>query len=169
MKLSRPEQLTPDHDCLHFSCGKEALDRWIRTRALSNQRKGFTVVMVIHDVGRVVGYYGLAPTAIHPDTAPRSIRTGQPPNPIPALLLGQLATDREYAGRGIGRTLVAHALQRCLRAANLVGGRAVVVDAIDGDAATFWRRYGFTPSLDDPHRLFRSIPDIASSLSAAGC
>src|SRR2546430_13585453 len=47
--------------------------------------KGFTAVMVVQENNRVVGYYGLAPTAIVPAVMPRSIRTGQPPDPVPCL------------------------------------------------------------------------------------
>lgn len=122
--------------------------------------------MVVHEAGRVVGYYGLAPTAVVPTAMPRSIRTGQPPDPIPGLLLGQLATDAEWAGRGIGSGLLKHALERCIEAARLVGGRALIVNAVDKAAAAFWQRRGFLPSKDDPMILFRSIADIAASLAA---
>ncbi len=167
MALSAPEPLTAAHDVSEFSCGKPTLDRWLKTRALSNQQKGFTAVLVVHEAGRVVGYYGLAPTAIVPAVLPRSIRTGQPPDPVPCLLLGQLATDIAWAGQGIGTGLVKHALQRCVQAATLVGGRALIVNAVDDDAADFWRRRGFLPSKDDPLVLFRSIADIAASLAQA--
>ncbi|MGO4570169.1 GNAT family N-acetyltransferase, partial [Rhizobium sp. 2YAF20] len=117
MALSAPEPLTVAHDVSEFSCGKPALDYWLKTRALSNQQKGFTAVLVVHEAGRVVGYYGLGPTAVVPAILPRSIRTGQPPDPVPCLLLGQLATDEVWAGLGIGTGLVKHALQRCVQAA----------------------------------------------------
>ncbi len=165
MALSAPELLTAAHDVSEFSCGKPTLDHWLKTRALSNQQKGFTAVLVVHEAGRVVGYYGLAPTAVVPSVLPRSIRTGQPPDPVPCLLLGQLATDTGWAGQGIGTGLVKHALQRCVQAANLVGGRALMVNAIDDEAARFWQRRGFLPSRDDPLVLFRSIADIALSLA----
>ncbi|MFZ2868515.1 GNAT family N-acetyltransferase [Zavarzinia sp.] len=164
MILSAPEPLSSAHDVAGFSCGKPTLDHWLKTRALSNQEKGFTAVLVVHDGGRVVGYYGLAPTAVVPSVLPRAIRTGQPPDPVPCLLLGQLATDAARAGRGIGTGLVKHALQRCVEAAALIGGRALMVNAIDDDAAHFWRRRGFLPSKDDPLVLFRSIGDIAVSI-----
>ena len=54
--LSTPELLHAGHDVSSFSCGKPSLDRWLKTRALSNQQKGFSVVMVVHVAGRVVGY-----------------------------------------------------------------------------------------------------------------
>lgn len=165
MVLSAPEPLTAAHDLSQFSCGKPVLDHWLKTRALSNQQKGFTAVLVVHEAGRVVGYYGLAPTAVVPAVLPRSIRTGQPPDPVPCLLLGQLATDTGWAGQGIGTGLVKHALQRCVQAATLIGGRALMVNAVDGEAAEFWRRRGFLPSKDDPLVLLRSIADIAASFT----
>jgi GNAT superfamily N-acetyltransferase len=165
--LSAPEPLTTAHDVSQFSCGKPALDHWLKTRALSNQEKGFTAVLVVHEAGRVVGYYGLAPTAVVPSILSRSVRTGQPPDPVPCLLLGQLATDLQWAGKGVGSGLVKHALQRCMQAAGLIGGRALMVNAVDEEAARFWRRRGFLSSKDDPLVLFRSIAAIAASLAQA--
>jgi GNAT superfamily N-acetyltransferase len=156
--------LTPAHDVSQFSCGKPALDHWLKTHAFSNQEKGFTAVMVVHDGGRVAGYHGLAPTSVVPSTLPRAIRTGQPPDPVPCLLLAQLAVDRAWAGQGIGTGLLKHALLRCGAAAELIGGRALIVNAIDAEAATFWRRRGFLPSKDDPFVLFRSMKDVAASI-----
>jgi GNAT superfamily N-acetyltransferase len=135
----------------------------LKTRALSNQQKGFTPVLVVGEAGRVVGYNALAPTAVVASISPRSIRTGQPPDPVACLLLGQLFTDTEWAGCGIGPGLVKHTLQRCIQAAALIGGRALMVNAVDDEAAEFWRRRGFTPSKDDPFVLFGSIADIAAS------
>lgn len=164
MAISRPEPLAAVHDVSEFSCGKPALDRWLKTRALSNQEKGFTAVMVVHEANRVVGYYGLAPTAVLPATLPRSLRTGQPPDPVPCLLLGQLAAGQNYSRMGIGTGLLKHALQRCVTAAGLIGGRALIVNAVDIEAADFWKRRGFIPSKDDPLILLRSIADIAASV-----
>jgi GNAT superfamily N-acetyltransferase len=164
--ISEPELLSAEHDVSEFSCGKASLDRWLKTRALSNQEKGFTAVLVVHESYRVVGYYGLAPTAILPSALPRSIRTGQPPDPVPCLLLGQLATDQNWIGKGVGTGLLKHALQRCVTASALIGGRALIVNAVDIEAANFWNRRGFIASKDDPLILFRSIADVAASIAS---
>lgn len=166
MRLSFPEPINDDHNVSSFGCGKPPLDNWLKTRALANHQKGFSAVIVVHENRRVVGYYGLAPTAVVPNTLPRAIRTGQPPTPVPCLLLGQLATDLEWKGKGIGSGLIKHALERSVQAASLIGGRALIVNAIDAEAAEFWQRRGFVPSRDDPFTLFRSIDAIAASLRA---
>lgn len=166
--LSGPEPLTAAHDLTSFCCGKPALDTWLRTRALSNQQRGFTAVTVLHDAGRVIGYYGLAPTAIVASAMPRSIRTGQPPNPVPCLLIGQLAIDTAWADQGLGIGLFKHAMQRCVAAAALIGGRAVVAHAVDEEAAAFWRRRKFIPAKDDALVLFRTLAEIAASAKASG-
>ena len=138
MAISSPELLTAAHDVSEFSCGKPSLDRWLKTRALSNQEKGFTAVIVVHEANRLIGYYGLAPMAILPSALPRSIRTG----------------------------LLKHALLRCVAAAGLIGGRALVVNAVDVEAADFWLSRGFLPSKDDPLVLFRSMADIAAAIAS---
>ena len=167
MVLSAPEPLTAAHDVSGFTCGKPTLDHWLKTRALSNQEKGFTAVLVVHEAGRVAGYYGLAPTAVVPGVLPRSIRTGQPPDPVPCLLLRQHANHIRRARRGDGTGLLKHALERCVTAAGLVGGRALMVNAVDDEAAEFWRRRGFLPSKDDPLVLFRSMAAIVASIASA--
>lgn len=166
--LFPPEELTPLHRVSDFSCGKSALDDWLKTRALSNQQKGFSRVLVVHANLRVVAYYSLAPTGASPSTLPRAIRTGQPPDPVPCILLGQFAVDLHWAGRGIGSALLNHAFDRCLLLAKVGGGRALVVNAVDKDAAIFWRRRGFVPSKDDSLTLYRAIDDIAATRCRAG-
>ena len=120
--------------------------------------------MVIHENLRVLGFYGLAPTAIVPTSLPRNIRTGQPPDPIPCLLLGQMAVDISCKGTGIGMGLLKHAMLRSLEAAKLVGGRALLVNAVDEDAAAFWMKRGFLPTRDNPMVLFRAMADVAKNV-----
>ena len=178
MSLCHPEVLTSAHDVELFSCGNPALDDWLKTRALSNQDKGFTAVTVVHEAGRVVGYYGLAPTVVLSPADTRaisfSLRSGLDyaspdcATPLPCLLLSQLATDTAWAGRNVATALLAHALTRCLVGAQLTGAPAVIVNAHDEEAENFWIRRGFLASRDDPFVLYRSIPDIAASLEAAG-
>ncbi len=160
--ISPPEPLRSDHDLSVFDCGKPALNEWLRTYALSNQTKGFTRVMVICEGKRVIGFYGLAPTAVPPAILSRSMRTGRPPDPVPCILFGQLAVDQTYTGRGLGSALLRHALERCVAASYSIGGRAVIVRAIDREAEDYWKACGFIPSLSDSSILFRGMADVAA-------
>jgi hypothetical protein len=66
--ISAVEPLGPDHRLDDFTCGKPALDDWLKSYAQANQRNDFTRVMVVHEDNNVVGYYGLAASA--PDALP---------------------------------------------------------------------------------------------------
>jgi len=159
--IGSPAPLGAEHDCSRFDCGKPALNDWLRNYALSNQAKGFSRVMVVCDEMRVIGFYGLAPTAVPPPFLSRSVRTGRHPDPIPAILLGQFAVDKEYTGRGIGSGLLRDALMRAVAGADIIGGRALIVRAIDADAERYWQSNGLIAAKDDSSLLFRSIADIA--------
>ena len=162
--LFAPEPISEIHITEDFDCGKSVLNNWLKVRALSNHRNNFIAVMVIHENFKVRGFYGLAPTAIVPTALPRNIRTGQPPDPIPCLLLGQMAVDISCKGSGLGTGLLKHAMLRSLNAAKLVGGRALLVNAVDDEAAAFWLRRGFLPTRDNPMVMFRAMADVARNV-----
>lgn len=75
--------------------------------------------------------------------------------------------DQRQAGRGIGSFLLKDALKRCVLAADAIGGRAIIVRAIDSSAAAYWQSNGFVPAKDDPATLFRSVENIAHWLAEA--
>ncbi|WP_315856768.1 hypothetical protein [Rhizobium leguminosarum] len=82
------------------------------------------------------------------------------PNRSPCLLIGQLAVDHRQVGRGVGTALAKYVFRRCVAGADLVGGRAIVVRAVDEEAERFWQSWGFIPSLDNQSLLLRPMTDI---------
>ena len=156
-----PEPLEESHNLQGFDCGNEALDDWLQRRALRNQREGSRRTWVVTDSTRVVGYYASA-TAVLARVEATGRAARNQPDPLPAMLLGRLAVDREYQGRGLAAALLKHFLLKALEVADLTGVRLVLVHAKDPRAASFYRRWGFEPSPIDDLTLVLLIKDIRS-------
>jgi GNAT superfamily N-acetyltransferase len=141
--LSGVELLGSDHNLDEFDCGKHAsLTRWLKRLARMNQASGDTRTYVVHRELAVVAYYSLAPGSIsRKEAIPRASKSA--PEPIPIVLLARLAVDKREQGQGIGPALLKDALKRAYAGAEIIGGRAVLVHAMDTDAAAFYRKYGF--------------------------
>lgn len=84
--------------------------------------------------GRVVGYYALATGGVAQATAPGRVRRNMP-DPVPVMILGRLAVDRAYQGRGLGRGLLRDAILRTLQAAAIGGIRAILITVGDAESA----------------------------------
>jgi predicted N-acetyltransferase YhbS len=139
-----------------------ALDDWLRRRALANQESGASRTHVVAIGRRVVGYYALAAGAVAPAATGRVRRNM--PDPVPVMVLGRLAVDVGWQGRGLGRALLCDALLRTLQAADIAGIRAILVHAIDDDARRFYQRCGFRPSPIDPLTLMITVRDARTAL-----
>jgi GNAT superfamily N-acetyltransferase len=115
-------------------------------------------VLVLPD-GGIGGYYTLSSTAVKLAELPENVARRLPRYPlVPATLLGRLAVDRRFQGRGYGRFLLANALLRVVRSE--FPSFAVVVDAKDDGARRFYERESFLPLLDEPMKLFRPVADL---------
>ena len=96
----------------------------------------------------VVAYASVAMTGIDRSSAPMELIKGAP-NPIPALLLGRLAVDRNYANLGVGTALTLYVLATAIELNEKAACRATVVSAINPAARAWWERLGFHPFQPD--------------------
>jgi predicted N-acetyltransferase YhbS len=156
------EALREEHRLDEFGSGVDALDRWLRQSARTAAAAGTAATYVLCRGDRVVGYYALAMSSVAHVGAPARLRRGMP-DPVPVVLLARLALDQAEHGTGLGGDLLIDALRRCVRGAREFGARAVAVDAIDEDAAAFYRHFGFFEL--EGQRLWRRISDIERSLA----
>lgn len=167
MTLACPQPLTDHHDTENFSCGIEALDVWLKRRAMKNQITGASRTFVVCEESRVVGYYALASSAITIAATTGRFRRNMP-DPIPVVVLARLAVDRTYQGKGLGRALVRDAGLRVIQAADAIGIRGMIAHAISTDAKAFYAKVGFDPSPLDPLTLMITLADLNSALSNSG-
>jgi GNAT superfamily N-acetyltransferase len=107
----------------------------------------------------VVGYYCLSSGALASSDAPGPIRRNMP-DPIPMAILGRLAINRNWQGRGIGAALLRDAVLRTAQAAHIMGIRGLLVHAISEDAKAFYARYGFIASPGHPMTLVLSLKGV---------
>jgi GNAT superfamily N-acetyltransferase len=154
--ISPPELLTADHDLSRFDCGKPALNRWLSVHALANQQTRDSRTYVVCEQRQLLAYYSLATASIERRAAARKFRHGAP-DPIPAILLGKLAVNKEHAGQGIGSGLLKDAFLRSYQVSELVGARIILLDALDDEAKKFYINRGFRQSPLDPMVLMHSL------------
>ena len=159
MKLAPPEPLTGQHNTDAFASGVESLNTWLKRRAMKNQLTGASRTFVVCEGERVVAYYALASSAITVDDASGRFRRNMP-DPIPVVVLGRLAVDRSFQGKGLGRALVRDAALRVMQAADTIGIRGLVVQALSDEARVFYERVGFDSSPLDPMLLMMTLADL---------
>jgi GNAT superfamily N-acetyltransferase len=164
--LSRPSPLTGAHERTQFDSGSPQLDAWLRERALRNQGTGASRTYVACEGARVVAFYSLANGAVAHREAPGRLKRNMP-DPIPVMVLGRLAVDREFQGRGLGKALLRDAILRTLQAAEIAGVRAILVHAKDENARRFYERFGFLASPANPRTLVLPLQDASAQLRSA--
>ena len=147
--LRAPEPLASKHDVARFSNGVHpALDQWLHERALAGEGLSARTYVVCpsHEPTRVVGYFSIAAAVEQRNALPTAkLRRGMPEQ-VPLLLIGRLAVDAAWRGRGVGSGLLGDALRRCLAASDIAGARGVVAHAIDEPTVGFYERHGFVRS-----------------------
>jgi predicted N-acetyltransferase YhbS len=174
VKLNPPRPIRLDDDLSGFDCGNPILNDWLRERAAKSEaaRDARTYVVTNQD-GNVVGYYCLSAFSVARARAgggwlARNFRGPQAPgaagglgwnapDPVPAVLLGRLAVDVTCQGSGLGASLLADAIDNAVRVAELIGARALIVDAIDDAARRFYEHHEFIGFKHSPGRLAHRI------------
>ena len=144
--LTAPTPLTDKHDLSRFSSGKSALDDWLRTYALVSEGKTARTYVVCEGPV-VVGYYCISTGSVDRRVLPGTLRRQRAlPGQVPVAIIGRLARDLSCKGQGLGADLLRDALTRILSASRVIGIRAVLVHALDDEAAAFWRAHAFIES-----------------------
>ena len=157
------------HNRAAFSCGIEALDHYLHKQAGQDLRKRAAVPFVLTDDGKTIaGYYTLSQFAVELDEIPEHVARKLPKYPmVSATLLGRLAISTAYQGQRLGEVLLMDALRRSLELSKQVASAAVVVDAKDDSAVSFYKKYGFLDLPKVQRRLFLPMGTV-EQLFASG-
>lgn len=149
------------HDPSGFDSGNSTLDRWLVRYAGQSERRDAARTFVTVDDRTVIAYYTLVAGEITHEAATGEVRKGMSRHyPIPVVLLARLAVDQQRQDQGIGAAILSDALTRVSVAAEQVAVRAVVVHAIDDDAAMFYSRFGFRALSATPRTLMVTLAEL---------
>ena len=112
--------------------------------------------------GVVAGYYTLAATSLPLTELPADLTKRLPRYPlVPAGLIGRLAVDLAFRGKGLGSALLVDAAVGAAHSDPAIF--TLVVEAKDDSAVAFYERHGFRRFASKPDSLF--LP-IAAALHA---
>ncbi len=160
--LTPPCPITEHHQLDRFSSGIPSLDNWLKNKAKRNENRRASRTYVLCQDDRVIGYYALASGSIAAGQAPRKIKRNMP-NPIPVMVLGRLAIDHEFQGKGYGDALLRDAILRILQAAEIAGIKAILVHAISEKAKQFYEKRSFIASPTDPLTMILPLESIVAN------
>lgn len=162
---ARVEPLARTHDVSTFDCGvHDSLSNWLKRFAWMNQQNETSRTYVVHRANRVVAYYSIATGSVGREDVPARVAKGLANHPVPVIVLTRLAVDVAEQGKGLGKAMLKDALVRIAAAADIVGARAVLVHAIDADAAAFYRRFDFGPCPGNDLHLMLLMKDLRAAL-----
>ncbi len=149
--LTGPRPLDASDDRAAFDCGRPAIDLWFRRHALNNQISGASRTSVLRGTqqGSVIAFVALSAGQVRRGLLPKPAQRNQP-DPLPVLVLGQLAVDRQHQGRGYARSLMFFTFGTAVRVLRDIGCFGVLTHPLDDELRTFYRQFGFRDLPDDP-------------------
>ena len=143
-------------DAKAFSCGQSVLDDYIRRYALQDVKRDLARVFVASpedDSTCMAGFFTLSAGSVSCSDLPEKVARKLPRYPVPVALIGRLAVDQAFQGKGLGSILLADACQKVRRARDTLAVAGIIVEAKNDSAASFYRHFGFTELAGKPDRL----------------
>jgi predicted GNAT family N-acyltransferase len=158
------ENLNSTHRNKEFSCGNDMLDNYLQKQANQDIKRKLSACFVLNDkkgTNLLKGYYTLANNSIPKNLIPTEFKRKLPKSytSISTTLLGRLAIDNRFQGKGIGKLLLVDALNRSYETSKSIESFAVIVAPIDKDTEKFYNKYGFI-NLPDSGKMFLPMNTI---------
>lgn len=138
------------HDRDSFDCGEKELNIFLKTQASKHMKVGISKTLVLADTHvetnkkhPICAFYTIAPSSIKRDSLPANLAKKLPHYPVPIFLIAQLAINKDYQGKGLGKVTLIKALKYLWQVNAHMAVYAVVVDCLNSDVEAFYEKYGF--------------------------
>lgn len=155
------------HDRKVFDCGEAALNWFLQTQAAKHQRQGFSRTFVLVEDGtpaQILAFYSLSNCEIGRKSLAENDLKGLPLYPVPCVMLARLAVDQSRHGEKLGQHMLIDAIRRTALVSQQIGVHAIVVDAKDEKAKSFYERFGFTAIVENPLELYLPLATVLKSM-----
>lgn len=126
-----------------FNCGKQTYDKYIVEEAIDDHTDNIGKVWLFHHDKdkKLAGYVSLAMSQIHKNQE-ISLSGLTSHSYIPGLLLGQMARDLKYKGKGLGAIMMDWVKNQAQELRQKIGCRLIILKSED-DKIKDYLRYGF--------------------------
>ena len=130
-----------------FDCGNKELNDFLNTEEVENyerEKLGKTHLVYWQAEGALVGYFTISSESLRTEyfhsvkgfSIPSEIRL----NAVPGILIGRLATDRRYQGRGVGSNMLRYIAGLAL--ASPAAARCLFLEAYP-ESIQFYKKFDF--------------------------
>lgn len=153
------------HDRESFDCGEHELNVFIQTHAAKHMQAGISRTMVLpaaipllNEKYQICAFYSVAPSSICRETLPNQYAKKLPRYPVPVFLLAQLAVDKEFHGKGLGKISLIKALEYLWMVNTQMRAYAIIVDCLTESAQCFYTKFGFEVLCEQQGRIRMFLP-----------
>ncbi len=139
-----------------FRCGQAPLDEYILRYASQDLKRNVARVFIAtpaDDHDKLAGFFTLSVGGVSCAVLPESLVKKLPRYPVPVALIGRLAVDSSFQGKGLGSILLVDACRKVAQASSTLAVAGIVVEAKDAAAVAFYRHFGFLKMHGQPNRL----------------
>ena len=168
--MLKVELLSRHHDRGSFTCGKPALDDYLRRTARQHLDKGVSRTFVLVDdelPGVIMGFFALSVCEL--DAAKLPPKWGRRyPRRIPGAKLARLAVDERLHGQGYGAALLYEAMRRVVLGAEQLGVVALFVDSKDEEARRYYEHFGFLSLPENHLEMYLPMETVRSAVLGSG-
>ena len=141
-----------------FSCGVPELDTYATQLLKQDVKRGLTSCYCVQDSGSLIGFYTLSNASVDASQY-LTVRNGVGKHlPVPVTLIGRLAVDISHQGGGLGAVMLIDAISRAIDASDVIASKALIVDAINEKAISFYEKFGFS-LIPDSNRMLLTIEE----------
>jgi len=168
--VHRIELLNKSHDRDGFDCGNDLLNLFLKQTARQHAKHGISRTYVLVDEASVtpkpiLGFFALNICQIDSSIlAPQEAK--RLPREVSGLRLGRLAVAKRNQRQGLGKILLAAAMNRFIEIYSVAGGIGIFVDAKDQDAKRYYEQFGFFAMPFNQLQLFLPVRTIQAALAS---